>query len=136
MTEWEKIKGIYPAAKQPRGYNRTERVADIVKNEIGTLLVSRTKDPRLAIVSIVQVIMSKDLRRARVRYSVYGNEKKAAEAEKGLTRAKGFIRSHLAKSLGLRVTPELIFERDLSMLRQQEMELLFKKLKNENEPTE
>ncbi len=136
MTEWEKIKTIYPAARQPRGYNRTERVADIIKNEIGTLLVSRTKDPRLANVSVVQVIMSKDLRRARIRYSVYGDEKKATEAEKGLTRAKGFIRSHLAKTLGLRVTPELIFERDLSMLRQQEMELLFKELKDENEPTE
>jgi ribosome-binding factor A len=133
MTDWRAKIDLFSPSPRQKSAKRTERVADILKNEIGLLLLSKIKDPRLENVSIVQVIVTKDLRRAKIFYSVYGDEQKAAEAAQGLASAKGFIRKHLAMNLDLRLTPELVFERDLSMMRQEEMEMLFKKLHSEDE---
>ena len=96
----------------------------------------KVKDPRLTNVSIVTAEVTKDLRRAVVYYSVLGDEKQALKAAEGLDRAKGFIRSHLARELGMRVTPELVFKHDLSLARQEEMERLLKELHLDVEPGE
>jgi ribosome-binding factor A len=108
----------------------------MIKNEIGILLLSRVKDPRLAHVSIVRVILTKDLKRAKIFYSVYGDEQEAAKAAAGLASASGFIRKHLARELNLRATPALTFERDLSMARQEEIERILKELDSEDGPAE
>jgi ribosome-binding factor A len=108
----------------------------MIQHEISLLLLARIKDPRLINVSIIQVIVTKDLRQARIFYSVYGDEQKATAAEQGLSSARGFIRKHLADHLGLRVTPELVFKRDLSLIRQEEMERLFKELHSEDDAEE
>lgn len=121
---------------QHKGHARLKRIADLIKHEISLLLVHRTKDPRLLNVSIVEVRVSRDLRHARIFYSVLGDERKVREAKQGLLSARGFIRSHLAETLDLRVTPELVFERDLSLVRQQEMEELFKELAGERPTTD
>jgi len=108
----------------------------MIRNEIGLLLLRKIKDPRLINVSIVAVEVTKDLRRAVVYYSVLGDDKQVEKAAEGLDRAKGFIRSHLARELGLRATPELVFKHDLSMARQEEMERLLKELNIDAEPPE
>ena len=57
-------------------------------------------------------------------------------AAEGLARAKGFMRSHLARELGMRATPDLVFKLDLSMVHQQEMEMLLKEIKTDVESSE
>ena len=108
----------------------------MIQHEIGLLLVTRLKDPRLAHVSILQVTVTKDLRQAKIFYSIFGDEQKVREAAAGMASAKGFIRKHLARTLNLRTTPELTFERDLSLVRQEEMERLFRELHSEDEATD
>jgi len=119
---------LYPFGREAAGNKRPKRVADMIKNEIALLLLRRVKDPRLSNVSIVAAEVTRDLRRAVLFYSVLGDEKQARKAAEGLERAKGFMRSHLARELGMRAVPELVFKRDLSMVRQEEMERLLKEL--------
>lgn len=121
-------KSLYPFGREAAGSKRPKRVADMIKNEIALLLLRKVKDPRLANVSIVAAEVTKDLRRAIIYYSVLGDDKQVQKASEGLDRAKGFIRSHLAKELGMRVTPELVFKHDLSMAYQEEMEKLLKEI--------
>jgi len=108
----------------------------MIRNEIALLLLRKIKDPRLTNVSIVNAEVTRDLRRALVYYSVLGDDTQVKKAAEGLERAKGFIRSHLARELGLRATPELVFKHDLSMARQEEMERLLKELNIDAEPSE
>jgi len=108
----------------------------MIKNEIALLLLSKVKDPRLTNVSIVTVEVTRDLRKAIVYYSVLGDEQQIKNVAEGLARAKGFIRSHLARELGMRATPDLVFKLDLSMAHQQEMEMLLKEIKTDVESSE
>ena len=129
-------KSLYPFAREAVGNKRPKRVADMIKNEIALLLLRKVKDPRLTNVSIVTAEVTKDLRRAVVYYSVLGDDKQVRKAAEGLECAKGFIRSHLARELGMRATPELVFKHDLSMARQEEMERLLKEIHIDAEPPE
>jgi ribosome-binding factor A len=129
-------KSSYPFGREAPAYKRPKRVADMIKNEIALLLLRKVKDPRLSNVSIVTAEVTRDLRRALVYYSVLGDEEQIRKAAEGLDRAKGFIRSHLARELGLRATPELVFKLDLSMARQEEMERLLKEIHIDVEPGE
>jgi ribosome-binding factor A len=129
-------KSVYPFSRETAGNKRPKRVADMIKNEIGLLLLSKVRDPRLTQVVIVAVEVTRDLRKAIVYYSAMGDEQHIKKVAEGLTRAKGFIRSHLARELGMRATPDLLFKLDRSMIHQQEMEMLLKEIKTDAESPE
>ncbi len=129
-------KSLYPFDREAAGNKRPKRVADMIKNEIALLLLSKVKDPRLANVSIVTAEVTRDLRKAIVYYSVLGDEQQIKKAAEGLARAKGFIRSHLAQVLGMRATPELLFKHDLSLVHQEKIERLLKEIHIDAEPSE
>ena len=79
------------------------------------MILRRVKDPRVldALVSVTSVDCSADLKYAKIYYSaLHGDEKELAQ---GLKAASGFIRRELARSLNLRITPELTFLRDSSI---------------------
>ena len=81
-----------------------------------TAQILRTvKDPRVsdAFVSVTAVDVTPDLKYAKVYYSAMMGDKK--QVQKGLEAAAGYIRTQLAKSLNLRVTPELTFLEDTSI---------------------
>ncbi|OGQ96819.1 MAG: ribosome-binding factor A [Deltaproteobacteria bacterium RIFOXYD12_FULL_57_12] len=133
VTKHQKI-GPFGLGQRPEGGNkRPQRVADAIRQEISLLLVGKINDPRLVPLSITSVEVTRDLRWAKVFYSVFGGEQQARDAAAGLASAKGFIRSHLAGVLGLRVTPDLDFRRDFSLVRQEEMERLLKEIAADDE---
>ena len=129
-------KSLYPFDRESAGNKRPKRVADMIKNEVALLLLRKVKDPRLINVSIVAVEVTRDLRKAIIYYSVLGDEQQVKSAAEGLARAKGFVRSHLARELGMRATPDLVFKLDLSMVHQQDMERLLKEIKTDAESPE
>jgi ribosome-binding factor A len=129
-------KNLYPFGRETASRKRPKRVADMIKNEIALLLLSKVKDPGLAHVVIVAAEVTNDLRRAIVYYSVLGDEKQTEKAAAGLARAKGFIRSHIARELNMRATPDLVFKLDRSMAHQQEMERLLREIKTDADPPE
>ena len=74
------------------------------------------KDPRIGFVSITDVVMSPDLRSARVRVSVLGTPEEQKKTLKGLNSAKGLIRHDLGRRLSnLKFSPDLNFELDPSI---------------------
>ncbi len=90
---------------------RTDRVSDLLKQEIADILTKKVRDPRVGFVTLTHVEVSNDLRHARIYVSIHDkqNEKKALA---GLKRAGGFLRSEVARRLPLRRTPELAFFTD------------------------
>lgn len=96
-----------PGLGKPKS-SRPKRVAEAIKNELSVLLLREVADPRLAAISFSQVMVSPDLKQAKIYFvlPVGGDEKEVLRA---LRKARGFFRSHLAKSLNLRYTPDLVF---------------------------
>ena len=112
---------------------RSSRVAEAIRNELAILVISKVQDPRLHNLNISRVEVSDDLSTARVFFTVLGGGKEAKEAEKGLQRAKGFMRSHIARTLNLRFTPDLQFRYDDVVEKVAELEELFQEIANERE---
>lgn len=110
---------------------RPARVAESIRNEISALLLYQVKDPALLEVSIVHVVMSSDLKRAKIYYAC--PEKSEKKVRQGLNRAKGFMRSYLAKELQMRYMPDLVFYPDPSGDHDARMEKLFQEISSENE---
>jgi ribosome-binding factor A len=99
----------------PRTSNRLGRISDQLKQELALLIQNELRDPRLGMVSVQEVRVSRDLAHADVFITVLGAESKAAVET--LNNAGGFLRSLLAKNLNLRVTPRLRFVFDESVER-------------------
>ena len=96
--------------------HRTDQVGAQVRAEIMDIIQRDLKDPRIGFVSITTVRMSPDLRSARVRVSVLGDESKQRETLSGLRSATGLIRRELGRRLqNLKFSPELRFEIDPSI---------------------
>ncbi len=91
---------------------RPHRVADLLHHEIAWVLQRRIKDPRIGFVTLTGVEVTADLRRARVYYTVLGQEAEREETARGLRSASPFIRRALGRRLRLRVIPELEFVYD------------------------
>ena len=95
-------------------YKRATRVADQIRMEIADILMRKTKDPRIGVVTVTDVEVTDDLRLARVFVTVLGDEGAQKDALIGLGKAAGFIRSELGRRVQLRYTPELVFHRDVA----------------------
>ena len=92
--------------------SRSDRVAEAIKKELSLVLLEKIADPRLSLVTIIDVQMSPDLKKATVHFDV-GGDSHPGEAVKGFSKAKGFLRSQLAARLNMRYTPDLSFRHSL-----------------------
>ena len=110
--------------------SRPKRVAEAVKNELTLLLLQQVADPRLTGVSVARVEVTPDLKQARVFFTVPAG-RESGPALKGMQRAKGFFRSHLAKMLNLRYTPDLLFFFDNLNEEMQRIDSLFRQIEKE-----
>jgi ribosome-binding factor A len=64
---------------------RPERVQEALRQEISRIVLNEINDPRLGFLTITGVELTRDLRFARVYFSVLGEDKKKHLALKGLT---------------------------------------------------
>ncbi|HEX78075.1 MAG TPA: 30S ribosome-binding factor RbfA [Dehalococcoidia bacterium] len=96
---------------------RTERINDLIRQEISEL-IRQAKDRRLSsLVTVTEVVTSPDLRHAKVFVSVMGSEAEKRDTLKGLVAAAGFFRKNLAMRLAMRRIPQLEFRHDDSIER-------------------
>lgn len=97
--------------------HRSTRVAEAIKEEVGSILLHRLKDSRVQSerVSVTNVEVSGDLRHATIFVSVLGEEDQKHDTMQGLKSASGFIRSEIGKHIKLRSTPEVHFKLDDSI---------------------
>jgi len=93
-------------------FNRTQRLGQLLKEEISRLLYREVKEPRIGSVTITDVTVTPDLMQATVYVQVPGDDERKREALEGLSSAAGFMRSQLGRDLRIRRIPELHFEVD------------------------
>jgi ribosome-binding factor A len=113
----------------PKEYARTQRVADYLQRELAALIQHEVRDPRVGMVSVTGVDVSRDLGHARVYYTVMGIESSedAAESTEALNKAAGFLRGHLSRDSNMRSVPQLRFYFDSSVGRGRDLEDLIQR---------
>ncbi len=96
--------------------NRMARVDEELKRELSNIINYEVKNSNVTgMISVTKVKTSPDLKYARVSVSII-NSKNVKQSLAGLKAASGFIRSRIAEKMNLRVTPELVFELDESLV--------------------
>jgi len=109
-----------------REFKRTDRVADQLQKELAVLIQREVKDPRLGMVTVSGVTVSRDLGYSDVYVTLLGEQEpeRIKENLQVLKRAAGFLRSQIAKRIKLRHVPELRFHFDESVVRGQQLSSL------------
>jgi ribosome-binding factor A len=114
---------------------RTERVNDLLREQLDYLLRREAKDPRLdTLWSITDVEVTRDLRHAKVFVSVLGTEEEAAGTMAALNAARGYLRRELGHRLNtMHHIPEIAFKRDTSIERGVRLGAMLDELARERE---
>ncbi|EIK53058.1 ribosome-binding factor A [Stutzerimonas stutzeri TS44] len=111
-------------------FSRTQRIGDQMQRELAQLIQREIKDPRLGLVTITGVDVSRDLSHAKIFITLMGQDDDE-EAVKGnlriLNEAAGFLRMQLGKAMKLRSVPQLHFNYDASIRRGVELSSLIER---------
>ena len=122
--------------KNSGGSNRMARVDEELKRQLSNIINQEVKNSNVTgLVSVTKVKTSVDLRYARVSVSVI-NSKNVKQTLAGLKAASGFIRSRLAENVNLRVTPELVFELDESLVYGEKIDRILEEVMKDIKPKE
>lgn len=117
-----------------REFTRADRVADAVKRILATLIQQEINDPRVGMVNVNDVVVSRDLAIAKAYITFIGrdDDTQCAEGTVVLNKASGYLRSLLAKKLSLRTTPKLQFFYDKTPIRGQALSSLIDRALSED----
>ncbi|MFA6130035.1 MAG: 30S ribosome-binding factor RbfA [Candidatus Omnitrophota bacterium] len=114
--------------------SRKERVEEAIKKEVSLIIHDELKDPRIGFVTITRVELTKDLRNAKIFYSVLGKDEDCKKTKLALDSALGYIRSLVAQRINLRFATELIFHEDHSTEYSVRIEEVLNKIKELDQP--
>jgi len=93
--------------------HRSERLAESLRNELDEILNYELKDPRLTSVTVTEVQLSPDHKKAHIRLAVEGSAEEQAACLQALEKAKGYIKILTAERLDIYRLPDLYFDPDL-----------------------
>ena len=113
---------------QEKSFERNTRLEGEIRSVMSELLRFEVNDPRLTDVTVSLIRLSADRSKARVYFSVIGDEEREREASDGFSAAAAFLRRQLGQKMRLRVVPSLEFLRDTSFEYGDRMERLFDRL--------
>lgn len=114
----------------PKEFSRLDRIGDQIQRELAQMIMREVKDPRLGMVTINAVRVSKDLGYADIYISLLSTEdltEESGEVQDSLTvlrKASGFLRGQLGKSMKIRVIPQLRFHFDTLVGQSRRMDAL------------
>ncbi|HHO68767.1 MAG TPA: 30S ribosome-binding factor RbfA [Gammaproteobacteria bacterium] len=111
----------------PKEFPRARRVGEQLQRELSVLIRDELRDPRLGMVSISGVEVSKDLGHAKVFVTTLDGEQEARQSIEALTGAAGYLRRLLGQRLVMRTVPQLHFRYDRSLQRGAELSALIDK---------
>lgn len=115
----------------PKNNTRFERINEELKKEISHIISYELKNPNVTgLISVTKAKVTPDLKYAKIYVSIL-NSKNDNETLEGLKKSSGFIRSQIAKRINLRITPELVFEKDDSMEYGAKIDSILRGLKKE-----
>ena len=111
--------------------NRLGRVNEELKKVISQVINYELKNPDVTgMISVTKVKVTPDLKYAKIYVSVL-NSKNLKKTMEGLKESAGYIRSEVAHTVNLRITPELVFEYDDSLENGEKIDAILKSLKKE-----
>jgi len=104
---------------------RTKRIADLIQRNLAIIIQREINDPRLAMVNISAVRVSRDLSYAKIYFTLIDTAQHGVEdVSTALKKAGGFMRVLLAKRVELRIMPQLKFCHDVSISHARKMSKL------------
>jgi ribosome-binding factor A len=124
-----RIQNLESSVEKLMEHKRTDRIADLILQELAEVLLRRVQDPRLSDITLTSVEVSADLRHAKIYYSLLGDDEKRSKAAVGLERARGFVKRELGKRLQLRRIPDISFYFDASLEHGSHIDRLLAELK-------
>ncbi|MBO6850685.1 MAG: 30S ribosome-binding factor RbfA, partial [Marinobacter sp.] len=102
----------------PREFSRVDRIGDQMQRELAQLIQREVKDPRVGMVTVNAVKVSRDLGYADIYVSLLSTEELTEESPEvkaslgALNKASGFLRGQVGRAMKLRVMPQLRFHLD------------------------
>lgn len=115
-------------------YKRSQRVSDLIREEVADIIMYRLKDPRIGFITVTGADMASDLKSAKVFVSILKDEERELTLEI-LNSARPFIRSILAKRLKMKFIPSIEFRLDTSIEYGYKIDKILKEIKREDEDT-
>lgn len=122
-----------------KSFSRLDRVGDQIRKDLSAIINKELKDPRVALLTINDVKVSKDLGVAEVYFTcmALGDEqdekKRVSEVEAVLAKAAPMLRTLLGKQLSIRVTPMLRFHYDTSLSYGMKMDSLLRDVRQDDD---
>ncbi|MFP5506524.1 MAG: 30S ribosome-binding factor RbfA [Gammaproteobacteria bacterium] len=101
----------------PRDFPRTRRVGEQMQRELAALIRDEVKDPRVGMVTVLAVEVTRDLAHAKVFVTVLGDAEARDASLAALNKAAGFLRHELGQRMLTRTVPQLRFVYDESIER-------------------
>jgi ribosome-binding factor A len=99
----------------PKEFPRSQRIADQIQRDLAVLIQREMNDPRVRMVTVSAVKVSRDLSHAHVYVSSLVADVDHKDILKVLNRAAGFFKHHLGKSLHVHNVPDIEFFYDDSI---------------------
>lgn len=96
-------------------FSRSQRVGAQIQRELAELIQFEVKDPRVGLVTVSAVEVTRDMAYAKVFITMLDSEHGVDEVLAALNHAAGFLRRELGKRMKLRITPQLTFLYDPSV---------------------
>ena len=115
---------------------RQERVSEMLFQELSVLISSELEDPRLGLITVTEVAVSRDLRSVRVFVFQADAELPKRDILAGLQAASPYMRRQLAQRCNLRVVPELNFVYDDTPERAARVDQLLQQIAQERQASE
>jgi ribosome-binding factor A len=107
---------------------RTERVASVIKEEVGMMLTTEFRDPSYGLITVTEVHMTPDLRIAKIYVSIMGPAAVKERTMEMLEERKPQIRSLIGSHLRLKFTPSVQFYIDETLDRVEKIDSIIKKI--------
>ncbi|MBQ6492619.1 MAG: 30S ribosome-binding factor RbfA [Erysipelotrichaceae bacterium] len=106
---------------------RTDKLDSILMRELSVIISQEINDPKIGFPTVTEVDVAPDLNTAKVYVSFLGKNYKKRDGLEALRRAKGHIKSELAKRIRIRKIPDLTFIVDDTLDKADRIEEILKK---------
>lgn len=111
---------------------RTEKVASIVKEEIGIIFQRNFNMKEYGFITVTEVRMTPDLKIAKVYVSIFGDAAQKQKTLALLEAQKPFVRQTLGHNIRLKFTPSIVFYLDETIDNAMNLERIFRKIRKED----
>ena len=112
---------------------RLGRINEELMKAISNIITYELKNPDVTgMISVTRCKVTPDLKYAKVYVSLL-NSKNVEKTMQGLKNSAGFIRSQVAKTINLRITPELVFEYDDSIEHGEKIDNILKEISKQDQ---